>query len=69
MMPRIRYDMTVFDNHFADMWHFSEAHFGHGFLYSVDYYNDTFIIRFTSENEHSFFLLYWGDKVNALSNV
>lgn len=58
--------MTDFDKNFVEMWTFACIHFNHGLEYEYDSIEYTFTLFFQSDEERSFFLLHWGDKIAAV---
>lgn len=64
-MRYLTYDMKHFREYFPKMWTFAFEHFGHGLDY--EYTSISFTVGLKTDEEYSFFLMYWSDKVNALS--
>jgi hypothetical protein len=48
------------------MWKFHAKHFEGDLDYELNFYGRVFLVSLKSEEEKSFFLLHWGDKVVPL---
>ena len=62
--------MSDFDKHFVEMWKFYSKHFDCELNYHLDFNKAIFSITFKSDEERSFFLLHWGDKIEmSMSHI